>query len=106
MLILKRDCTFVFAVLLSLARGFGVFAALSSTVVVLVLSVVVTRCRAARGVAVGTVLWLVIVGPSTRHIKLVESIVANCLSYYVKLGDDEWRREWRKGPSKMRMQRE
>ncbi len=72
MLILESDCTFVFAVLLSLAVGFEGFETLSfDTVVVLVIVVVVTRCRAASRVAAGMVLWLVVVGlTSTRNIKL------------------------------------
>ena len=45
--ILDSDCTFIFTVLLLLVEGLEVFAALSfDTVVMLILVVVVTRCRA------------------------------------------------------------
>ena len=72
-LILESDRTLVFTVLLLLlVEGFEIFAALSFDIVVEFdfVVVVVTRCRAARSVIIGIVLWLTVVGLSTRDIIL------------------------------------
>ena len=82
-LILESDCMFVFTVLLVLLEGFEVFVALSFDIVItLVLVVIVlTRKRVAKKIAVGAVLWLIVVGLCTWNVERVEM-------------DDVWANFW------------
>ncbi len=70
-LILESNCMLVFTLLLVLVEGLEVFAALSFDIVIalVVVVVVITRYRAAMKVAVGVVLWLIVVGLSTWNVE-------------------------------------
>ena len=73
-LILESDCMFVFTVLLVLVEGLEVLVALNFDIVIalVLVVIVVIRNRAARKIARGVVLWLIVVGPSTWNVEHVD----------------------------------